>query len=147
MKTLLVHRQARFEYEPLESFLAGIILSGGEVKMLRLKHGSLSGSHVRVIGDEVWLLNAQIPPYPYARIENYDPKQTRKLLLGKHEILKLKEAQQEKGKAIIPLEVVLAGKYIKVKIAIARGKSQADRRAAIRKRDLERETARELQRV
>lgn len=115
--------------------------------MLRLKHGSLSGSHVRVIGDEVWLLNAQIPPYPYARIENYDPKQTRKLLLGKHEILKLKEAQQEKGKAIIPLEVVLAGKYIKVKIAIARGKSQADRRAAIRKRDLERETARELQRV
>ena len=147
MKTLLVHRQARFEYEPLQRFVAGVVLSGGEVKMLRQKKGSLSGSHVRVVSGEVWLLNAQIPPYPFARNEDYDPTQTRKLLLSKKEILKLQEAQQEKGKAIIPLEVGLEGKYIKVKIAIARGKSKADRRETIRKRDLERQTAKELLRV
>lgn len=144
MLTLLTHRQARFEYEPLETFLAGIVLSGGEVKMLRQKKGSLSGSHVRVINNELVLLNAQIPPYPFARNEEYDPIRTRKLLMHKREILKLQEAQQEKGKALIPLAIVLEGKHIKVKLSIARGKTQRDRREEIRRRDLDRQAAKEL---
>jgi len=144
MRTLLVNRQARFEYEPLETFVAGVALQGGEVKMLRQKKGSLSGSHVRIINNEAVLLNAQIPPYPYARNEDYDPIRTRKLLLSKRELLKLQEAQQEKGKALIPLEIGIQGKYIKLKLAIARGKTQQDRRETIRRRDLDRQAARDL---
>lgn len=144
MKTLLVNRQARFEYEALETFTAGIVLEGGEVKMLRQKKGSLAGSHIRIINNELVLLNAQIPPYPYARNEDYDPIRTRKLLMSKREILRLQEAQQSKGKALIPLEIGLQGKFIKVKLAIARGKSQQDRREEIRRRDLDRQTARDI---
>ena len=120
MRSLLINRQARFEYEPLETFIAGVVLSGGEVKMLRLKKGSLAGSHVRIINHEAVLLNAQIPPYPFARNEEYDPIRTRKLLLSKKEILKLQEAQQEKGKTLITMEIGIQGKLIKVKLAIAR---------------------------
>ncbi len=144
MKPLIINKRARYEYQPLTTFLAGVVLQGPEVKMLRQKKGSLSGSYVRIINDEPVLLNAQIPPYPYARQDDYDPKQTRKLLLSKKEILRLKEAQQEKGKALIPLAFGLQGKFIKLELAIARGKSQFDKRETIRRRDLDRQTARDL---
>jgi SsrA-binding protein len=118
------------------------MLTGGEVKMLRGQHGSLAGSHVRLINDQPVLLNAQIPPYPYARNENYDPIRTRKLLLNKSEILKLQQAQQVKGHAIIALAIGLVGKHIKVEIAVARGRKKSDKRELIKKRDLDREASR-----
>ncbi len=144
MKLLLENRQARFEYEPLERFTAGIQLIGGEVKMLRQRKGSLSGSYVRMVGNELFLLNAQIPPYPYARNEEYEPTRTRKLLMKRSEMLKLGEAQKQKGLTLIPWSIGLAGKYIKVQVAIARGKTGSDKRRQIRERDIARETAREL---
>lgn len=121
-----------------------MVLDGGEVKMLRGKHGSLAGSYVRVIGDHAVLLNAQIPPYPYARNEEYEPTRTRQLLLKKSELLQLKQAQETKGHTLVPLMIGLDGRFIKVEVAIARGKNTTDRREAIRKRDLDREVARDL---
>lgn len=144
MLPLVVNKKARFEFQSLETFRAGMVLDGGEVKMLRGKHGSLAGSYVRVIGDHAVLLNAQIPPYPYARNEEYEPTRTRQLLLKKSELLQLKQAQETKGHTLVPLMIGLDGRFIKVEVAIARGKNTTDRREAIRKRDLDREVARDL---
>lgn len=144
MKNLIINRQARYEYEVIDTFFTGVVLTGPEVKMLRQKKGSLAGSHVRVINNELFLLNAQIPPYPFARQEDYDPKRTRKLLAKKKEILNLQQSQTQKGRTLIPLAIVLDGKFIKVKVAVAKGKAEHDRRREIRERDLQRQTARDL---
>lgn len=146
MVLLLENRQARHEFELLETFEAGLVLLGGEVKMLRGKHGSLAGSHVRIIQGRPVLLNAQIPAYPYARSENYDPKRSRELLLKKSEILKLQQAQETKGLTLVPVNISLQGRFIKAKIAIARGKKLHDRRADIKKRDMDRQVAADLKR-
>lgn len=122
---------------------AGIVLEGGEVKMLRGKHGSLQGSHVRIIGGQAWLINAQIPPYPYARNEDYDPIRSRKLLLKKSELLQLQAIQDTKGKALIPTRLGVVGPFLKLEIGIARGKTQGDKRETIKKRDLARELRRD----
>jgi SsrA-binding protein len=142
METLIENKKARMEYFVVESFEAGMRLTGGEVKMLRLKRGSLVGAHIRVLNGEAVLLNAQILPYPYMRNEDYDPKRTRKLLLHKREILKLQESQETKGLAIIPLVIFLHKNFIKIKLAIAKGKKQYERREEIKKRDVQRETLR-----
>lgn len=138
MTTLLENKKARHEYEFLDTLVAGIVLTGPEVKSLRLKHGSLQGSYVRVIDGELWLINMMVNPYSYARNEDYDPTQSRKLLIRKSELLQLQEKQNQKGITLIPSRVVVAGKNIKVEIAIARGKQLHDKREAIRKRDLDR---------
>jgi SsrA-binding protein len=138
-KVLVENRAARMEYEILESVMAGIILTGPEVKSLRLKHASLRGSYVKPINDEMVLIGAQISPYEYADNTDYDPIRTRKLLLRKGEIVALTKMAQEKGKTLVPLSIELQGRHIKVKIGIARGKNPRDRRAEIRKRDLDRE--------
>lgn len=130
----------------VETFEAGIRLTGSEVKMLRLKRGSLVGAHVRVLNGEAVLLNAQILPYPFSRNDDYDPKSTRKLLLHKREILKLQQAQETKGLALIPLSIGVAHNFIKVRVAIARGKKVYERREELKKRDLQRESERELKR-
>lgn len=134
------------EFEVLDTFVAGMILDGGEVKMLRGGHGSLQGSHVRIANNEAWLLNAQIPPYPFARYEDdsYDPTHSRKLLFKKTELLKLEQLQHTKGYALICTKIGLIGRYIKAEIAVARGKSQRDRREEIRRRDIDRAAAKEI---
>ncbi len=146
MVPLLDNRRARHEYELLDTYDAGLVLLGGEVKMLRGRHGSLAGSHVRVIQGKPILLNAQIPPYPYARLENYDPKRTRQLLLKKNEILQLQQAQDTKGLTLVPVMIGLAGRHLKLRLAIARGKKLHDRREELRRRDLSRQAAAELKR-
>lgn len=144
MEILIENKKAHLEFFILESFEAGLKLTGSEVKMLRTKRGSLVGAHVRVLNGEAILLNAQIMAYPFARQEDYDPKQTRKLLLHKREILKIQEAQETKGLAIIPLAIILKHNFIKLQLAIARGKKQYERREELRRRDLQRESEREL---
>ena|SRR3989338_614293 len=143
---LIENKKARLEFFILESFEAGLKLTGSEVKMLRAKRGSLVGAHIRVLNNEAILLNAQIMAYPFARQEDYDPKQTRKLLLHKREILKIQEAQETKGLAIIPLAIILKHNFMKLQLAIARGKKQYERREELRRRDLQRESERELKR-
>lgn len=144
MVTLISNRQARFEYELLDTYDAGLLLTGPEVKMLRGKHGSLAGSHVRIVQGKPYLLNAQIPPYPYARQEDYDPKRSRQLLLNKHEILQLQQAQETKGRTLIPVSINLSGRLLKLKIAVARGKKIHDRREDIKRRDMARQAAADL---
>lgn len=141
---LIENKKARFEYEIKDTFEAGVVLSGPEVKSLRNKSGSLAGSFVKIIGDEAFLLNAQVSPYPLADNRDYDPKRTRKLLLHRREILKLSEAQDQKGSVIVPLSIQLQGRRIKLKLGIGRGKKQFEKRAAVRQRDVERDIRREL---
>lgn len=136
---LLDNARARFEYEISETLVAGVVLGGGEVKSLRGKHGSLAGSFVKILGDEVWLVNAQISPYPYANNIDYEPKRSRKLLLKRHEILKLKTEAQQKGRIMVPLRIEAMGPFIKVVIGIGRGRSTVDKRVVVRKREQQRE--------
>ena len=141
---LLENRKARLEYEILQTHMAGIVLSGGEVKSLRNKSGSFTGSYVKIIGGEAFLLNAQITPYPFADNEDYDPKRTRKLLLKKKEITELMEEENIKGFTIVPLNFELIANKIKLKIGVGRGKKQYERRAEMKKKAIERDVQREV---
>lgn len=141
---LLINKKARFEYEVLRTLVAGVVLTGAEVKSLRHKHGSLTGSFVKIIGDEAFLLNAQISPYQFATDPDYDPKRTRKLLLRHKEIAALLESSQQKGHALIPLSVELLGNHIKVKIGVGRGRKHFEKRAKLKERDIARDMAREM---
>ena len=136
---LIKNKRATFDYEILEQVQAGIVLSGGEVKSLRLKSASLTGSFVQVVEDQAVLLNAQITPYKYANNQDYDPKRTRKLLLKKKQIYQLAEKTQNKGLTLVPLNFDLVGKRIKLNIGVGRGKKQFEKRAKIKERDLQRE--------
>lgn len=141
---LLLNKRASHDYTFTQTLYAGLVLDGGEVKSLRLKHGSLQGSFVKIIGDEAFLLNAQINPYRYADNREYDPKRTRKLLLRKKEIYTLMESSTEKGNALIPLSIEAMGRQLKLKIGIGRGKKQHEKRSELKKRAVERDVQREI---
>lgn len=141
---LLVNKKAHFEYEILHTYQAGVVLSGAEVKSLRNKSGSLTGSFVKILGNEAFLLNAQISPYKYADNRDYDPKRTRKLLIKKKEIAQLLEASAQKGAAIIALSFESVGRMIKLNFGIGRGKKQFEKRAKLKERDIARDMARDL---
>lgn len=140
--TLLEHKHARSEYEIEKTFYAGIVLTGGEVKSLRNKSGSLTGSYVKIFQNEAFLLNAQITPYAFAKNEDYDPKRTRKLLLKKQEIIKLIETQDQKKKTLVSLKIELVNNKIKVLIGIGRGLKKFEKRERLKKRDVQREIER-----
>ncbi|MBA3788932.1 SsrA-binding protein SmpB [Patescibacteria group bacterium] len=142
---LLENKKVRLRFSLLESFQAGMELSGGEVKALRNKLGSLEGSRVLVRGGEAYLVGSTIPPYQTANTTTtYDPERTRRLLLSKKEIAELAEAESRKGLTVVPLEVYNAGRYIKLRVAIARGKGKEDKREDLKKKDADRESARLL---
>lgn len=141
---LLVNKKATFEYEILQKFQAGVVLSGAEVKSLRHKSGSLAGSFVKIIGDEAYLLNAQISPYTFADNRDYDPKRTRKLLLKKKEIFQLLESSAQKGRTLVPLSFETVGRTIKLNFGVGRGKKLFEKRAQLREKDIAREVARDL---
>src|SRR3989344_701287 len=114
MATLLEYKKARMKYAVVETFAAGIELSGGEVKALRSKLGSLDGSRVVVRGGEAFILGMTIPPYQAANTaKGYDPERARRLLLNKHEIKALADAEGAKGLTIVPLEVYTVGRNLK----------------------------------
>jgi len=141
---LVKNKKAQFEFDIKKTVTAGIVLHGYEVKSVRLKHASLTGSFVKVIGDEIFLVNAQINLYPFASVENYDPKRTRKLLLHKKEIFELKESSSQKGWALVPLQIFVQGRQIKVEIGVGRGKKEFEKRAVIKERDVKRDMDREM---
>ncbi|MDP2652350.1 MAG: SsrA-binding protein SmpB [bacterium] len=143
--TLVEYKKATLKYAPIESFAAGIELSGQEVKALRSKLGSLDGSRVVVRAGEAFIVGMTIPPYQVANMpKGYDPERARRLLLTKKEIAYLADAESKKGLTIIPLEVYTAGRFLKARIAIVRGKGKSDRREDLKKRDALRETERVL---
>ena len=137
--------KALFDYEILERFTAGIELEGTEVKSVRAGKCSLRGSFVAIRGQEAFLINADIPAYqPKNAPQNYDSLRARKLLLSKAELEELSDAEGTKGLTIVPLSVYNKGRFLKLDIAIARGKKKFDKRQAIKKRDVERDLKRTL---
>ena len=145
MSTLVEYKKARLKYAPQETYAAGIVLYGQEVKALRNKLGSMDGSRVIVRGGEAFITGMTIPPYQAKNApKDYDAERPRKLLLTKKEIAELADADSKKGLTIVPFEVYTNGRNVKVRIAIVRGKGKSDRREDLKKRDASREASRVL---
>ncbi len=143
VKTVATNRKARFEYQLLETFEAGLVLKGTEIKSVRRGQISLQEAYVRTDGKQAWLVGAHIAPYEHASAFQHDPDREKKLLLNKREIRELYDAVRIKGLTIIPVRVYLKGGRAKVEIAIAKGKKKYDKREAIKRRDFEREESRD----
>jgi len=140
----ITNKRAFYNYEILESLETGIYLNGAEVKSIKGGRMSLEGSFVKIIGSEVYLVNAEIYAYPYARPEGYEARRTRKLLLHKKEILSLKTKMKSEKLTIVPLECYNSHGWVKMKIGLAKGKKEYEKREKIKRRDMDREVAREL---
>ncbi|MCX6167890.1 MAG: SsrA-binding protein SmpB [Ignavibacteriales bacterium] len=143
-KNITVNRKARHEYFILQTYEAGIVLVGSEVKALRQNKANLVDAYAMLTDNEVWLMNANISVYDQASMNNHDPIRKRKLLLKKSEIRKLNKAVSEKGNTLIPLRMYFKDGLAKVELAIATGKKQYDKREDIAKRDLNREMQRKF---
>lgn len=147
MESYLENPKARFDYEVLERYEAGIELFGFEVKSVRNGRGSIAGSHVIVRGGEVFIVGMRIDPYqPNNTAPSYDPARTRKLLLTKKEIRELEETEAKKGLTLVPLSLYNKNSKVKISFAVARGKKQFDKRETIKKRDTDRDLRRILKR-
>lgn len=134
--TLVSNRRARHDYEILDTFEAGIVLQGTEVKSLREHHGSLSESYIKILHGEAWLIGSHIPHYSHGNIHNHEEVRDRKLLLHKKEIQRLKETTQEKGLTLVPLGIHLSTKgKIKVSFGLGKGKKLYDKRHSIKEKD------------
>ncbi|MFH1820811.1 MAG: SsrA-binding protein SmpB [Candidatus Nealsonbacteria bacterium] len=145
MKALSENRKAYFNYQMLEKFEAGLVLTGQEVKSIRSGRIVLAGSYVIIQGGEAYLVNSTVPPYqPKNAPENYEPDRPRKLLLKKSEINYLFGQTEQKGLTLIPLRVYTKKGKIKLEFALARGKKKTDKRETIKKRAVDRDIKREL---
>lgn len=132
---LVKNRKARFNYEITDTFEAGIVLKGTEIKSLRDGGGSLQEAYIKIIRGELWLVGASIAPYKFGNIHNHEETRERKLLMHKREIDRLRIATQEKGNAIVPLALYLKNGRVKVRIGIGKGKKTVDKRDTIKDRD------------
>jgi len=140
MAALAENKRAYFDYEILETLEAGIVLLGGEVKSIKTGHISLTGSFVTIKNEEVFLINAAIPPYqPKNAPADYEPRRSRKLLLRRKEISFLSGKIKQKGLTLVPLKVYTKKGRIKILFGIAKGKKKVDKREAIKKREFKRE--------
>jgi SsrA-binding protein len=147
MKVIATHKAAYHDYEIIEPFEAGIALLGSEVKSIKDGRISLKESYAEVKGDEVFLVKCHISPYEAANRFNHEPLRDRKLLLHRREIRRLIGKIKERGFTLVPLKVLVNDKgRIKIEIALARGKKLYEKRAAIKKRDTEREIRAEIKR-
>ena len=139
------NRKARFNYEILEKYEAGIELLGVEVKSVRGGQMSLEGAFIIVRGGEVFLINSNIPPYQVKNSpKDYDALRNRKLLLTKKEIAELAGSEKNKSLTIVPISVYNKNRKIKVSIALVKGKKKFDKRETLKKRDIDREIRREI---
>jgi SsrA-binding protein len=145
-KIVTTNRKARHDYEILSTYEAGIVLQGSEIKSIRAGQMSIKEAYVRIdeASMEAWLINAHIATYDPASRQNHEPTRPRKLLLHRKEIYKLWDSVRQKGTTIVPLQVHLSQGRAKVEIALAKGKRQYDKRAAIAKRESDRELQRAL---
>jgi SsrA-binding protein len=143
MPTLAKNNRATYDYDIKDTFNAGLVLTGPEVKSIKSGNVSLTGSYVTVSSVGAFLINCHIGPYKYAPNENYNPTVTRKLLLNKHEINRL--LGKDKGLAIIPLEVFATSRgLVKIKIGLGKARKKVDKREYLKKRETEKEIKRIL---
>ena len=140
-KLIASNKKALHDYFVVQKFEAGIALTGTEVKSLRAGKANLKDSYVILKNGEAFLLGTHISPYTHGNLENHDPERTRKLLLHRRELEKLKKETTEKGLTVVPLRLYFRGAKVKVEIAVVRGKKQYDKRETEKKREADRETA------
>lgn len=145
MPALAENKKARFEYDILDDYEAGLVLFGHEVKSVRAGRMVLAGSYVTISRGALWLVGAQIQRYPQAGpLPDYDPQRTRKLLVHKRELSKLAGKMEQKGFTLVPLQVYEKGSKLKLKFGLGRGKKLFEKKDAIKKRDLDRDLRRSL---
>ncbi|GAB3703489.1 SsrA-binding protein SmpB [Mariniluteicoccus flavus] len=143
-KLIAQNKKARHDYHIHDTFEAGMVLTGTEVKSLRQGRGTLTEAFATVDEGEVWLRQAHIPEYSHGTWTNHTARRTRKLLLNRREIGKLEKSLQDKGTTLVPLSLYFNDGYAKVEIAIASGKKEYDKRETLRKRDANREADRAI---
>lgn len=140
MKVLVENRKAYFNYEILDKLEVGIVLEGHEVKSVKLGRMSLEGSYAIMRQGELFLLNANIPPYQALNAPSgYDPRRTKKLLLHKHELEKLYGQTAQKGLTLLPLRVYTKNGFVKIELGLARHRKRGDKRELLKKRVAQRE--------
>lgn len=143
MSVLAVNKKASFDYKILETYEAGLVLSGPEVKSVKAGHISLKESFIDVLSQsahpELYLLKAHISPYqPAGKMDEYNPVRPRKLLLHENEIIHLISKKQQVGLTLIPIKIYTKNSFIKLEFALAQGRKKYDKREVIKKRDVER---------
>jgi len=138
-RVLLRNRKARHDYLLEETFEAGLVLQGSEVKSLRESQGSLLDAYGDARGNELWLVGAKVNPYPWANQFNHDPERPRKLLLKRPEIKRIIAKIRERGMTLVPTEIYVRRGKIKVELALARGRQEYEKRNAKREREAEKE--------
>ena len=143
-ETVALNRRARHEYTIDETFEAGLVLTGTEIKSVRARKVNLADAYARVERGEAWLIGAHIAPFEGGNRLNHEPKRTRKLLLHRSEIDELLGRAARKGQTIVPLRLYISRGRAKVELGLARGKQLHDKRRDIAERDARREVAREL---
>lgn len=143
-KPICENRRARHEYEVLDTLEAGLCLVGSEVKSLRGGKGSVVEAYVKLEKGQAWLVDAHISPYDKANRFNHEPRAPRRLLLHKSEIVRWTRKTMEKGLTVVPLRMYFEGPWVKVEIALVRGKKLHDKRDAEREREDRREMDRAL---
>jgi SsrA-binding protein len=144
MPDIVSNPKARRDYHILETFEAGLVLRGTEVKSLRAGKAQISDAFARVEKDEVWLYNAHIDEYSHGNRENHEPKAKRKLLLNRNEIRKLFTLASVKGNALIPLSFYWKNGKVKVSLAVGKGKAYHDKRDDLKRRTAERDIKRAM---
>ncbi|MFC1645518.1 SsrA-binding protein SmpB [Patescibacteria group bacterium] len=145
MSVKATNKRARFDYELLKKYEAGLVLTGQEVKSIRTGHMSLKGSFVTLKGDELFLTNATISPYKFAsNVKDYDPTRPRKLLLKRSEIDSLLGKLKTKGLTLVPIRVYTKKRLLKLEFAIGKGKKKFDKRETIKRKESKRKTQRAL---
>jgi SsrA-binding protein len=145
-KTVATNRRARHDYDIQETFEAGLVLTGSEVKSLRGGRASLTESYARVTDGEAWLENLHIPPYSHSTAGSYDPRRPRKLLLHRREIDRLVGRTQERGLTLVPLRLYFRHGLAKLQLGVGRGKARYEKRRAIADREHRREMERTVAR-
>ena len=144
IQTVATNRKAYHDYHLEDRLEAGIALTGTEIKSIRAGRVSLRDSYARIVDGEVWLVGAHVAPYEPGTRYNHPPKRDRKLLLHKREIARLQDRLETRGYTLVPLRLYIKGGRAKVELALARGKRQYDKRAAIARREADREIQRAL---
>lgn len=140
----ILNRKAHFDYEIIDSFEVGIVLTGTEIKSIRQGKANLKDSYAIIKKDEIYLLNMHISSYEQGNRFNHEETRTRKLLMHKKEILKLRDKVEIEGFTLVPLKLYFKNNRAKILLGLAKGKKDYDKREAIKKKDMDRQVAKEL---
>lgn len=140
----IINRKARFDYEVIEKYEVGIVLTGTEIKSIREGRANLQDSYALIRHNELFLLNMHIHKYDQGNIFNHEERRSRKLLMHKKEILKLRDKIEQQGYTLVPLSLYFKGRCAKIELALGKGKKRYDKRETIKRRELDQEARKAL---